>query len=118
MPRVYSLRLGLIGLFRLGSFRPQVGTVEELLELVEAPRLNTDTKLQKGVFLTTVAFSDTSMSFTPNENNVLEVLNNNVIEGMIATMQQVRSLALIRPPGDGLPGAGIRPLRLAPLGRS
>eukprot|EP00242_Pyramimonas_sp_CCMP2087_P005349 CAMPEP_0198205188 /NCGR_PEP_ID=MMETSP1445-20131203/8681_1 /TAXON_ID=36898 /ORGANISM="Pyramimonas sp., Strain CCMP2087" /LENGTH=1441 /DNA_ID=CAMNT_0043877371 /DNA_START=94 /DNA_END=4415 /DNA_ORIENTATION=+ len=73
-----------------------IGTVEELLDLVEAPRRLTDTKLQKGVFLTTIAFNDQNMTFAPNEGDVLNVLNSNVIEGMIATMQQVPRLLLMR----------------------
>eukprot|EP00854_Cymbomonas_tetramitiformis_P002484 gene2484-3228_t len=72
-----------------------INTVAELLDLLESARRVTD-KTSKGVFLTTVSFSDTAKVFTPTEQDVLNVLNQNVIEGTISTVQGVPRLLYMR----------------------
>ena len=50
----------------------------------------------QGVFLTTVSFADEGMAFTPDRNAVLDVLNNNSIEGSITLTQAAPRLLFMR----------------------
>ena len=68
--------------------------MEELLELLMAPRRE-DTK-SKGVFLTTITFGDEKILFSPNQSEVLSVLNSNVVEGMLWCVTQTPRLLHIR----------------------
>eukprot|EP00898_Chlorokybus_atmophyticus_P003847 jgi/Chlat1/4463/Chrsp29S04567 len=72
-----------------------IGTAEELLALLESPRVASD-KASKGVFLTMVSFAEEGLAFSPTEVDVLAVLNNNLLEGMISTIQGVPRLLFMR----------------------
>jgi dynein heavy chain len=72
-----------------------ISTTEELLSLLEFPRTGSD-KTSKGVFLTTVSFSETSLEFTPNEGEVLQVVDGNVLEGVISVVQAAPRLLFMR----------------------
>ena len=50
----------------------------------------------QGVFLTTVSFAEEGMAFTPDRNAVLDVLNNNSIEGSITLTQAAPRLLFMR----------------------
>lgn len=53
-------------------------------------------KQSKSVFQTTVAFESEGMSFTPNETAILDELNNNTIEGVVAVAQAAPRLVFMR----------------------
>ena len=50
----------------------------------------------QGVFLTTLSFAEEGMTFTPDRNAVLDVLNNNSIEGSITLTQAAPRLLFMR----------------------
>lgn len=50
----------------------------------------------QGVFLTTASFAEDGMAFTPDRNAVLDVLNNNSIEGSITLTQAAPRLLYMR----------------------
>lgn len=50
----------------------------------------------QGVFLTTLSFAEEGMAFTPDRNAVLDVLNNNSIEGSITLTQAAPRLLFMR----------------------
>ena len=80
-----------------GTVKRAVTTTEELLALLEAPRKKVEgASMSKGVFVTTLAFTDTSLSFTPPREDVLSVINNTVIEGMMSLVQAVPRLLYMR----------------------
>ncbi|KAK9828903.1 hypothetical protein WJX72_002692 [[Myrmecia] bisecta] len=90
-----------------------IATVDELLATLEAPRLAAD-KLSKGVFLTTISFTEDGMAFTPDEFAVLDVLNTNAIEGTVAVAQGAPRLLFMRSFShyfDGKP-SGLNPINI------
>ena len=50
----------------------------------------------QGVFLTTLAFSEDGMAFTPDKHAVLDVLNSNTIEGCVSVAQAAPRLLFMR----------------------
>jgi dynein heavy chain len=74
--------------------------------------------VSKGVFVTTLAFTDEGLSFTPPREDVLSVMNNTVIEGMISLVQAVPRLLYMRVFAgffDGVGGnknAGLNPVSI------
>lgn len=50
----------------------------------------------QGVFLTTVSFAEEGMNFSPDRNAVLDVVNNNSIEGSITLTQAAPRLLFMR----------------------
>ena len=50
----------------------------------------------QGVFLTTMAFSEDGMAFTPDKHAVLDVLNSNTIEGCVSVAQAAPRLLFMR----------------------
>ena len=84
----YMLVEGLVG--------RTVNTAEQLLDVLEASRQKATDKVSKGVFLTTISFTDGGIDFSPDAPDVREVLSSNVIEGMIATVQAVPRLLYMR----------------------
>ena len=72
-----------------------IGTVEDLLNVLESPR-NADTKsTHRGVFLTTVNFNEHNILFTPTEDEISNVLDN-MIEEIIGVVEAQPRLLLMR----------------------
>ena len=103
-----------------GTVKRAVTTAEELLTLLEAPKKRAEgsagMSTSKGVFITTLAFTETTLSFTPPCEDVLAVINNTVIEGMINLIQAVPRLLYMRVFAgffDGSPaGKGLNPVSI------
>eukprot|EP00899_Mesostigma_viride_P020786 jgi/Mesvir1/28709/Mv19680-RA.1 len=88
-------------------------TAEELLAILESPRLEKD-KVSKGLLLTTVMLDDEGLVFTPTETDILQVFNNNLIEGMIGVVQAVPRLLYMRSFGHYFEGrvSGLNPVNI------
>ena len=61
-----------------------VDTTAELLQILESL---SNEKTNKAIFTTTIAFTDDTISFMPDAPDVLATLNENLIDGMINTVQ-------------------------------
>ena len=84
----YMLVEGLVG--------QAIHTAEHLLEVLENSRMKATEKVTKGVFQTTISFTEDAIKFAPDAGEVREVLSSNAIEGMIATLQAVPRLLFMR----------------------
>ncbi len=73
-----------------------VTTVEEVLDLLAAPKSSADKQVSnKGVFTTIIGFVPESITFTPDDSAVLDELNN-MMEGIIGLAQQAPRLIFMR----------------------
>lgn len=75
----------------LGVMARAIDSVSDLLQLLSGSMASND-KLSKGVFLTTISFSDSDISFLPDKDAIADILNTNVIEGVINVAQQVQKV--------------------------
>ncbi|KAG2451278.1 hypothetical protein HYH02_003884 [Chlamydomonas schloesseri] len=83
-------------LFVEGVISRAVTTVEEVLDLLAAPKSSADKQVSnKGVFTTIIGFVPESITFTPDDSAVLEEVNN-MMEGIIGLAQQAPRLIFMR----------------------
>ena len=61
-----------------------------------SPNPNPNPNPNAGVFLTTISFGEDEIHFSPNQADVLSVLNANVVEGMLWCVTQTPRLLHIR----------------------
>ena len=66
----------------------------EVLQLLRAPAATE--RAGKGVFNTVLSFTDDDVQFTPNEQAVLEVINTNVVEGVLSVVQSSPRILVMR----------------------
>ena len=74
----------------------------------------------QGVFLTTLAFSEDGMAFTPDKHAVLDVLNSNTIEGCVSVAQAAPRLLFMRSFSHFFEGkpSGLNPVAIIRWGLS
>ena len=67
-----------------------IGTAEEMLRLFSNPNKG------KGIFQTTVSFATEGIQFVPRETEVKRIVNHNVLEGMLSTVNGIPRLLFMR----------------------